>query len=681
MATFRNFDRRTNSQDWEDVSKHLIAMGKPDYIGGHLVTTRYLQRRWEELENWWNDEMTGKEKWNPYGHEGWPHCNSCPIQKTTKCMYKTRNCTALFPTKNKLDENNDGKDDMYINIRFSDGDNEDKFVSVYDLTFFIEINTKKLTSTRKKAKQILEDPSIMNPEKKNSNNNVKFPVKYSDLTENDISKLDFFNRLRWIDRANATLTKHVVQWLDSNRTSTRTSSSFKKKKNTNKKVEWIEKKNALTGEIKFVKKKKNTNDDNNNNPLTVSNTSSSGLNINWDQIKLNSPWLYNLRLHQRKFEAIDCERRYRTLIHLQNLVTARHDNDNHLRTARRFASGRVMAASTLQYISSSTYKDKITLKILEKMLGSNLVKPNGLHWNGARRQIQLEDLPNWMEMTTTGHLPNANNSNQNGNGNNSNSEHVNNFHANVTNEDLDENEEEVGARRQLECAACSAAFVFGTVYKAMLRKEKKIIIGVLRRPKGHASLPYVILCPPLTLRLQSHDRLFVVYQDMKISRMTLSKMDNKASAASKRSSVRSSIHSPKKKKKKRKERKSKNKKRSMQGTETKEKRGESKNNFSDIVSASTSGSSEEDDEDGASSEEDVAKYAFRNVVNDMKKKKRMKKIKSMIKINSVVNRLGGLVGQKMRTVKNKNVDENTTEGRMLRMKTVEGNGDSKVISV
>jgi len=53
----------------------------------------------------------------------------------------------------------------------------------------------------------------------------------------------------------------------------------------------------------------------------------------------------------------------------------------------------------------------------------------------------------------------------------------------------------------------------------------------------------------------------------------------------------------------------------------------------------------------------------------------------MIKINSVVNRLGGLVGQKMRTVKNKNVDANTTEGRMLRMKTVEGNGDSKVISV
>ena len=139
MATIRNFDRRTNSQDWEDVCKHLIAMGKPDYIGGHLVTTRYLQRRWEELENWWNDEMTGKEKWNPYGHEGWPHCNSCPIQKTTKCMYKTRNCTALFPTKNKLDENNDGKDDMYVNIRFSDGDNEDKFVSVYDLTFFIEI--------------------------------------------------------------------------------------------------------------------------------------------------------------------------------------------------------------------------------------------------------------------------------------------------------------------------------------------------------------------------------------------------------------------------------------------------------------------------------------------------------------------------------------------------------------
>ena len=119
----------------------------------------------------------------------------------------------------------------------------------------------------------------------------------------------------------------------------------------------------------------------------------------------------------------------------------------------------------------------------------------------------------------------------------------------------------------------------------------------------------------------------------------------------------------------------------MQGTETKEKRGESKNNFSDIVSASTSGSSEEDDEDGASSEEDVAKYAFRNVVNDMKKKKRMKKIKSMIKINSVVNRLGGLLGQKMRTVKNKNVDANTTQGRMLRMKTVEGNGDSKVISV
>ena len=45
--------------------------------------------------------------------------------------------------------------------------------------------------------------------------------------------------------------------------------------------------------------------------------------------------------------------------------------------------------------------------------------------------------------------------------------------------------------------------------------------------------------------------------------------------------------------------------------------------------------------------------------------------------------LSGLVGQKMRTVKNEKVDENTTERMMLKMKTVEGGGDSdsKVISV
>ena len=75
-------------------------------------------------------------------------------------------------------------------------------------------------------------------------------------------------------------------------------------------------------------------------------------------------------------------------------------------------------------------------------------------------------------------------------------------------------------------AACSAAFVFGTVYKAMLRKESKIIVGVLRRPRGHAALPFVILCPPLSLRLQAHDRLFVVHQDTLSSRAQMKRWDD-----------------------------------------------------------------------------------------------------------------------------------------------------------
>ena len=52
------------------------------------------------------------------------------------------------------------------------------------------------------------------------------------------------------------------------------------------------------------------------------------------------------------------------------VVFKRGDSTSHLRTAKRFASGRVMMASTLQYISSSTYKDKITLKVLEELLGN-----------------------------------------------------------------------------------------------------------------------------------------------------------------------------------------------------------------------------------------------------------------------------------------------------------------------
>jgi hypothetical protein len=55
------------------------------------------------------------------------------------------------------------------------------------------------------------------------------------------------------------------------------------------------------------------------------------------------------------------------------IVFNRGDNTSHLRTAKRFASGRVMMASTLQYISSSTYKDKITLKVLEELLGNTLL--------------------------------------------------------------------------------------------------------------------------------------------------------------------------------------------------------------------------------------------------------------------------------------------------------------------
>ena len=48
---------------------------------------------------------------------------------------------------------------------------------------------------------------------------------------------------------------------------------------------------------------------------------------------------------------------------------------------------------------------------------------------------------------------------------------------------------------------------------------------MLRRPRGHAALPFVILCPPLSLRLQAHDRLFVVHQDTLSSRAQMKRWE------------------------------------------------------------------------------------------------------------------------------------------------------------
>ena len=65
----------------------------------------------------------------------------------------------------------------------------------------------------------------------------------------------------------------------------------------------------------------------------------------------------------------------------------------------------------------------------------------------------------------------------------------------------------------LECAACSASFSFGTVFKNLLLRERKLVVGLYRRQPGVGSLPYVILCPSFGLKLEEGDRIFVLYRD------------------------------------------------------------------------------------------------------------------------------------------------------------------------
>lgn len=275
--------------------------------------------------------------------------------------------------------------------------------------------------------------------------------------------------------------------------------------------------------------------------------------IDWNAIKSSSSELYNLKINQRLFTWMDCRYRWKVsvfifynlkkqillvelilifllyvslfhsttffikmLLHLEQKFMKRAKHDNHLRTATRFASGRIMLSSSLQYISSSTYNDKITLKVLEEFLGSTLERPDGHYYNGSRRQIQLEPLPSWMEMTSASNTDDGTSTDH----------HHRHHQHNSSSSSKDYNDHlfspspatQSFSRHELECAACSAAFVFGTVYKAMLRRENKIIVGIFRRPKGNVSLPYVILSPSLNLRLQAHDRLFVLYPSTKFKR-------------------------------------------------------------------------------------------------------------------------------------------------------------------
>ena len=187
------------------------------------------------------------------------------------------------------------------------------------------------------------------------------------------------------------------------------------------------------------------------------------------------------RVSQKPLRIEDCKERYEKLCTIEKKVLQREN----IFTTPRFACGRLMISSVLQFIASTSFRNPVTISVLNKLLGSSLDNPKG-----TRRQLQLEDLP---DSILHGKDKLVSSSIQ--------SLHV---HTHDNGDQFTEH---------LECAACSASFSFGTLFKNLLVRERKVVVGLYRRSSGVASLPHVILCPKFELKLKDGDRIFVIHRD------------------------------------------------------------------------------------------------------------------------------------------------------------------------